>query len=413
MRLGLAALGLGLLGWLTGIAAQEPASGASVYKKAIPSVTWIHSTRSNGKATGSGALIDKEARLVLTNYHVVEENPRATVFFPQFRDGSPIPERTFYLERMNRYGIPGRVIALDKSADLAIIQLESVPRDIPAIPLAKASPGPGDTVHSIGNPGKSGALWGYVKGGVRNVYRKKWQAELAKGRVVTFEAKVIETDSATNPGDSGGPLLNDRGELVGVTQGGATNAQLVSFFIDLSEVRELLNSPKVREARATAGKASSSTAAAPPKTPPKRETPLPILDQAKMFDESTIMSLTAQSEQLFKKKLDVHIETMASAPAEWLDKAKQGTPEDRQKLFRSYLANRLKKDNADGVAILICLEPRYLLVEIPEKWRSRFPDKHASKVAEALMSGLKDKKPNEGILAAMKVLAEGFREGQP
>ena len=66
----------------------------------------------------------------------------------------------------------------------------------------------------------------------------------------TFEAKVVETDSATNPGDSGGPLLNAKGELVGVTQGGAINAQLVSTFIDVSEVKSLLTTKAVKDVKA-------------------------------------------------------------------------------------------------------------------------------------------------------------------
>jgi hypothetical protein len=389
------------------LVAQEPAGGAAIYKKAIPSVVWIHSTRPNGLATGTGALIDKDAKLVLTNFHVVEENPKATIFFPQFRDGSPIPEKQYYTDRTARLGISGRVIALDKSADLAVIQLESVPKDVAGISLAAVSPGPGDTVHSIGNPGKSGALWGYVKGGVRNVYRKKWKAELGKNKIATFEAKVIETDSATNPGDSGGPLLNDKGELVGVTQGGASNAQLVSFFIDLSEVKQLLATKPIRDAR---GASAKPTPTPPAPVAKQREMPLTVLDGGKVFDESTLKTVNGLVAELHKKKLDVLIETMSAAPAEWIDKAKKGTAEDRARLFREYAAERLKTEKADGVTIFICLDPRYVLVDIPDKWKSRFPEKHATKVADALMGGLKEKKFNEGISAAVKVLSEGFKE---
>ena len=65
-------------------------------------------------------------------------------------------------------------------------------------------------MHSIGNPGTSGALWVYTPGKVRQVYSKKWKAKLDERNIHTFQAKVIETDSPTNPGDSGGPLVNDR-----------------------------------------------------------------------------------------------------------------------------------------------------------------------------------------------------------
>src|SRR5579885_2157067 len=212
MRPLLAALALTLAAAPAPASAQEAGGGAKVYRQAVPSVVWVHSTRDRGLATGSGSLIDRDRRLILTNYHVVEDNPRATVFFPVFRDGQPIPEKQYYRDRKDRLGIRGRVVAVDRQADLALIQIESVPAGVKAIPLAPASPEPGESVHSIGNAGKSDALWGYVRGTVRQVYRKKWKAQLEPNKVLTFEAKVVETDSATNHGDSGGPLLNDKGE---------------------------------------------------------------------------------------------------------------------------------------------------------------------------------------------------------
>ena len=94
------------------VLAQEATGGAKVYKQSILSVVWIHSTRPNGLATGSGSLIDAERRLVLTNFHVVEENAKVMVFFPAFREGQPIPEKQYYADRVKRLGVPGKVVAL-------------------------------------------------------------------------------------------------------------------------------------------------------------------------------------------------------------------------------------------------------------------------------------------------------------
>jgi hypothetical protein len=104
------------------------------------------------------------------------------------------------------------------------------------MPLAAQSAGPGDTVHSVGNSGVlAGKLWRYTAGKVRSVY----QAEIltGAGRLI---ARVIETQSPINGGDSGGPLVNDRGELVGVVNSRQKEASLVSFSIDVSEVRAFL-----------------------------------------------------------------------------------------------------------------------------------------------------------------------------
>ncbi len=376
--------------------AQEPTGGAKVYQQAVPSVVWIHSTRDRGLATGSGSLIDRGRRLVLTNYHVVEDNPRAKVFFPVFRDGQPVSEKKFYLDRTDRYAIRGRVVAVDKHADLALIQIDRVPDGVKAIPVAPASPTPGENVHAIGNTGKSGALWGYVKGTVRQVYRKKWKAQLDR-RVLTFEAKVVETDSPTNPGDSGGPLLNDKGELVGVTQGGAVNAQLVSTFVDVSEVKQLLATRPVRELRADK-----------PAGAERRSAALTVSDKARLFSADAVKAANEAVADLFKKKLDLLIETYPSAPAEWAEKIKSAKGTERQKVFREWANARLRAEKADGVAILVCLDPKYVLVEIEGPVKRKFPDKYAQKVADALLKGLRDKEPDKGLAEAVRLVREGY-----
>ena len=59
-----------------------------------------------------------------------------------------------------------------------------------------------------------------------------------------FESMVVETTSPLNPGDSGGPVVNDRGELVAVTEGGSSAAMnTISILIDVSEVIEPSLSP--------------------------------------------------------------------------------------------------------------------------------------------------------------------------
>src|ERR1700722_18730414 len=237
-------------------------TGVNVYRNTLRSTVWIHSDRGRGVlATGSGSLVDKGRRLILTNYHVVGDVKKTTVFFPEFgAEKKVIPERKYYRDRIEKLGIPGEVVEIDKEGDLALIRIDRVPDGVPELQLAAASPDLGQSVHSIGNPGKSGALWVYTPGKVRQVYNKKWQAKLDEKTTLHFQAKVIETDSPTNPGDSGGPLVNDKGQLVGITQGGAIDAQSLSIFVDLSEVKKLLNRRSVQALRST--DAVSTTGAA-------------------------------------------------------------------------------------------------------------------------------------------------------
>src|ERR1700691_5853080 len=73
-------------------------TGINAYRHVLRSTVWIHSDRGRGVlATGSGSLVDKGRRLILTNYHVVGDVKKATVFFPEFgSDKKVIPERGYY-----------------------------------------------------------------------------------------------------------------------------------------------------------------------------------------------------------------------------------------------------------------------------------------------------------------------------
>ncbi|MCS6865943.1 MAG: trypsin-like peptidase domain-containing protein [Gemmataceae bacterium] len=353
-QLGVILAGAGLA--LTASAApQQPAdTGTTVYRKVVPSTVWIHSDRGRGKtATGSGSLVDKGRRLVLTNYHVVGDVKTATVYFPAFEGHKIIPERQYYLDRAAQLGIAGQVVEIDKEADLALIRLERLPAGVAALPLARESPQPGQTVHSIGNPGKSGALWVYTPGKVRQVYSKKWKARLDERTTISFQAQVIETDSPTNPGDSGGPLVNDRGELVGVTQGGALDAQAISIFVDLSEVQRFLNRRSVQLLRS--------------ETPeqPTRAKPLESQDAGKFFSAAAWKQLAPAAEKLLREKgIDLWIETLPTPPNGDAKKIAALEPAEREKRYRQIVEERLKDKNFNGVYLFVTKSPSLLYVVV-------------------------------------------------
>ena len=220
----------------------------NVYKKALKSTVWITVSLGGGKYNmGSGSVIDTSKRLILTNYHVVGDQKECVIFFPMFKkNGDLIPEKETYIALLQKEGgIKGTVFATDMHRDLALVQLAKLPSGTPALKLAVNSPAPGDKVHSIGSPGVSGALFNYTDGSVKSVYQKKWKVGRTPNdpNPLDLEAKVIETSSGTNKGDSGGPLMNAKCELVGVTQGAAVTGEEtrpISYFIDVSEVKDLL-----------------------------------------------------------------------------------------------------------------------------------------------------------------------------
>jgi S1-C subfamily serine protease len=372
----------------------EKGEGAAVYKKAVPSVVWIHSTRSAGLATGSGSLVDADRRLVLTNYHVVLDNPAAKVFFPHIRDGQPVAEKDYYRDRAKRLAIDARVIAVDKKADLAVLRLDAIPEGTPAIALATGSPDPGETVHSIGSAGKSDALFGYVKGSVRQVYKKEWRAEMSPRKVATFEAKVVETDSATNPGDSGGPLLNSQGELVGVTQGGALNAQLVSTFIDVSEVKQLLATRAVKEVKAEK-----------PVAKKERATPA-ASDEAKLFSADAVEAANEAVAELFKADLDVMIETHEAATADEKQLAElRKDRAAREEYMKKFTRSRMVLKEAD-IGLVIVKDPKTLYVELTGPAEKLFPADMTKKLVTTLTDGLKANKPDDALKNALQLIRD-------
>lgn len=243
--------------------ATQQTTGKDVYNKTLRSTALVIAPQGDKASQGTGWLLDKARRWIVTNHHVVGTSERVIVMFPFFRDGKAVAEREFYIKSAPR--VNGRVVANDVKRDLALIELDSVPGDAVQVRQAKDSPSPGDNVHAVGNPSASDALWVYTSGTVRQVYRKKITQDNE-----TFDARIIETQSPLNPGDSGGPVLNDLGDLVGVSRAIRVGVQLVAICVDVSEVRDF-----IREAERNPQRVAEA---------PKRSTPGPTEARAKAAD---------------------------------------------------------------------------------------------------------------------------------
>ncbi len=220
--------------------ATSPTSfaGAEVYLKTLTSTTWVLAKVDGETSSGTGVLVDTEKKLVITNAHVVGTARATVIFFPEMNDGKPIVERSHYLDNVRKLGIRGRVLAVDRKRDLAIIELDRVPEGVKAIPMASESVSPGEEVQSIGNPGTTEALWVFTSGTVRSVYQKSFSTGAGD-----HEFRVVETQAPINSGDSGGPVVNAQGELVAISQAISPKARLVSYSVDLAEIRTFLSSP--------------------------------------------------------------------------------------------------------------------------------------------------------------------------
>jgi len=207
-------------------------ANTEVYDKVVVSTGIIGVKRADGKpSVGTCWVVDHERKLVITNNHVVGDINDAKIAFPTFRDG----EVEHVMSDAGK-AIGGKVLIRSVARDLALVQLESLPANAKALPLASKSARPGETVHSIGNSGaENGVLWRYTRGQVRLV--AQYQIKIETGMI---NAKVVETQAPINHGDSGGALVNDKGEVVGVISAFNEKQRLVSWSIDVNEVREFL-----------------------------------------------------------------------------------------------------------------------------------------------------------------------------
>lgn len=221
-----------------GICCNAASADVDTYKNTLKATCWVLAKDNGETSSGTGVLVDAEKRLVVTNYHVVGTARSAVVFFADTTNGVPNVDRKHYLKEVKKLGLRGRIVAADLKRDLALIELSRLPANAKALPLAKSSIGPGESVQSIGNPGSTEALWVYTSGTVRSVYQKKFRTGAGE-----HDFKVVETQSPINSGDSGGPVVNSAGELVAISQAISPKARLVSYCVDISELKDLMAEP--------------------------------------------------------------------------------------------------------------------------------------------------------------------------
>jgi hypothetical protein len=233
-------------------AADADRAGDKLYDGLLCSTVWVNLVKSEagGKVqfySGTGTVIDTRNRLVLTNYHVVRDKDQAFVQFPSYEDGEVVTNRRFYTGRILKGSTQGKVIVRDPTHDLALIELDSLPAGIHALPLAARGVKAGEHVHFLGNPGEGDQMWVFHAAAVEQVEPEHIHSKTADGFENNVDARVIMTDIPSRPGESGGPLVNDKGELAGVTHGHRIekrgNVETdIGVFIDLSEVKGLLQS---------------------------------------------------------------------------------------------------------------------------------------------------------------------------
>ncbi len=153
-----------------------------------------HDEREKGAiSVGSGVVIDEKGT-ILTNWHVAASAPRLKVTF------------------FNGMVSDADIVGAQPQDDLAVIRARHGPDDLkPATLVSTGGLRPGDQVVAVGFPFAIGPS---VSSGVVSGLKREW--DFADGRQMT---NLIQFDAAANPGNSGGPLVNRNGEVLGIVTG--------------------------------------------------------------------------------------------------------------------------------------------------------------------------------------------------
>ncbi len=229
------ALGLGVL-TLWAVLAGTALANAGVYRRLVRATGWVWNFEKGGKkSAGTCWLLSRRDRLAITNSHVVARRRRLLVTFPEYQGGKLVRDPAYYRDKARH--IPCRVLAVDTRRDLALLRLDRVPDHARSLRLASRRARRGETVYGVGTSGggrKGSRLWTAFRGKVR-------KHEFYKGRQTNgryHAGDTIKTTCRTYPGDSGSPVVNRRGRVVGVHF--CNNDKGDSWEVDVRAVRRFL-----------------------------------------------------------------------------------------------------------------------------------------------------------------------------
>jgi putative serine protease PepD len=179
-------------------------TATQIYQHDSPGVVSIKAVTQDGEDSGTGIVLNEEG-LILTNDHVIAGATSLTVN----AGGATSTTR------------PATVVGEEANSDLALIHVDPSGLGLKPLKLVSSSSVQvGDSVYAIGNP--YGLEETLTRGIVSALDR---EISAPDGAKITG---AIQTDAALNPGNSGGPLLNEQGDVVGV------NSQIASDAADVA-----------------------------------------------------------------------------------------------------------------------------------------------------------------------------------
>ena len=190
----------------------QPINAQTIAQKAIQATAYIKIFDSNKIpiSTGSGFLLSD--RFVITNYHVIEGGSSGVISFPNVQSGQSIV----------------RIRALSKEHDLAILELDTPVKGISLNLANEGSVSIGNKIYTCGNS--------------LGIFQATFSDGIVSGLRTDGTTQFVQVTAPISPGNSGGPCLNDIGEVIGVVSSTYRGGQNINMAIDILHVKQLLAS---------------------------------------------------------------------------------------------------------------------------------------------------------------------------
>lgn len=184
---------------------------ADAVEKVYDSVVTVETyKKSKLYATGTGFVYKNEngTGYILTNNHVIEDADSVRVVFT------------------NNNSIEAKIVGSDKYADIAVLTVDS--KNVLSVASIgnNSSSRIGDTVFAVGAPIDSSAYSWTVTRGILSGKDRMVEVSLNNSSVSDWVMSVLQTDAAINSGNSGGPLSNSNGEVIGITSMKLASSQI-------------------------------------------------------------------------------------------------------------------------------------------------------------------------------------------
>ena len=194
----------------------EPLETVEIAEIVKPQTVLISVATDRAVGYGTGFFI-REDGYIATNYHVV--------------DGASVIEVTLYSGVVK----PATLVGYSVADDLAVLKIEG--RFYPTVSIGDSDTlRVGETAIAVGNPMGTSYAWTTTQGIISATERNM----VVSGTVATYECKMIQMDTPVNTGNSGGPLCNDRGEVIGIVTRKVEGYDYIGLAIPINGAMELL-----------------------------------------------------------------------------------------------------------------------------------------------------------------------------